>query len=76
MQSAILVLGAVAGVANAWAGNYSMASGSAVATYTTVVSTDYTTVCPSATSFPVGTDTYTATSVCSYNGKCEHATVS
>ena len=45
MQSAILVLAAAAGVANAWAGNYSMTVGSAAGpSYTTTTVVDTTTV--------------------------------
>lgn len=61
MQSALLVLGAAAGLANAWAGNYSMSVGSSAVEYTTVTVDSYTTVCPSATTFSEGTETYTAT---------------
>lgn len=66
MQSALLVLAAAAGVANAWAGNYSMsvASGSAVGpSYTTTTIVDTTTVACGATGTTItGTSkTYTLT---------------
>ena len=64
MQSAILVLAAVSGVANAWAGNYSISVGSSVgASYTTTTVVDTTTVACGATGTTItGTSkTYTLT---------------
>ena len=63
MQSAILVLAAVAGVANAWAGNYSMTVGSAAASYTTTTVVDTTTVAcgASGTTITGASQTYTLT---------------
>ena len=64
MQSAILVLAAAAGVANAWAGNYSMSVGSAAgASYTTTTVVDTTTVSCGATGSTItgASKTYTLT---------------
>lgn len=62
MYTAILAVAAVAGVANAWGGNYSMTATTAVYTTTEIVSS-YTTFCPFSTSIVQGNKTYTATAV-------------
>ena len=64
MQSAILVLAAVAGVANAWGGNYSLSVGSSAgASYTTTTVIDTTTVSCGATGTTItgSSKTYTLT---------------
>lgn len=55
-------MAAVAGVASAWNGNYSMTAATSVYTTTEIVSS-YTTYCPYATSVVQGNKTYTATAV-------------
>lgn len=60
MKSAIFAVAAVAGVANAWNGNYSMTASTAVYTTTEIVAT-YTTFCPFATSVVQNNKTYIAT---------------
>jgi len=73
MQSALILVGAAAGIANAWAGNYSMSAGPSAVEYTTLTVKSYTTVCPSATVISEGTYTHTATAVSSmhWNGASE-----
>jgi len=64
MKSAIFAVAAVAGVANAWNGNYSLTAGTAVYTTTEIVNS-YNTYCPFATSVVQNNKTYTATAVSS-----------